>query len=185
MMGKITVCCLFILTAIACNKKVYEKEAPTYGNTSTEINGVIWAQNIKGVNFDDYGRFAFSAFKYKELDGVNIVFEVLEIKSILKNKNVQRIKAFVSGQQITNPDSLYLGATFSTTQDDGDLSCDMFHIMEADSVNNWIKITKEEGNYNEVWGEYSATFLRESGCASSPYPDTLRMRNGSFHFKFK
>jgi len=184
MTKSIVLCILFCMCIIACKKKVYEKEMPTYGETSTEINGVKWSNDIKDVIYDEKG-FSFFAFKYKEVGGVHTVFEILSFHKIEQTKDRQTVRAWIIGQPSSNPDSIYLDATFTTTQADGDVSCDLFQILETDSVNNWIQITKEEGNYNEVWGNYSATFTRHSGCASSPYTDTLRMRNGSFHFKFK
>jgi len=174
----------FCICLIACKKKVYEKETPTYGKTKTEINGVIWEQDIKDVLFDDNGYFEFAAFKYKKIGGVHVVSEILSFNKIKPTNVRQTVKAWIAGQS-TNPNPFHLDARFGTSQADGDVSCDMFQILEADSLNNWIQITKEKDNYKEVWGTYSATFIRLEGCASSPYPDTLRMRNGSFHFKFK
>lgn len=174
---------VFCVSFASCRKKdEYKIEDTTYGTTATEINGTSWNQDIKLVELGDSDKFSFYAFKYKDVDGTPIVFEVLSFNQIDKIKNKQQnVKSWNLGQSGNN----YLNARFTTTQDDGDLSCDRFEILETDSTNNWIQITKEEDDYNEVWGNYSATFVRKYGCPSSPYTDTLRFRNGSFHFKFK
>jgi hypothetical protein len=178
-----TICCVWLS---GCNKKQYQIESPTYGKTTVEINGKEWKEDIKSVIYNNNDRFEFSAFKYKKVDDVWVVFEILTFGDIRKNKNMQLIEKLQIGNPYTaNLDSAYNWSSFGTTRDDGDVNCDYYRVWESDSTNNWIQITKEKDNYKEVWGTYSVTFLRESGCASSPYTDTLRFRNGSFHFKFE
>jgi hypothetical protein len=72
-------------------------------------------------------------------------------------------------------------ATFSTMEDDGDVGCERFIVDVSDSLSNFVQITKELNNFQEIWGKYSVTLVKVQGCASGFYSDKLTIRNGYFH----
>ena len=104
----------------------------------------------------------------------NIRTEFIYLTSIPKTLLRQNLYSDFTNNDLAS--SLYF-----TNDLEDDVGCDYYHVYEADSLNNWIQITKEVNNYGEIWGEFSVTYLKESGCPDSPYPDTVRIRNGTFH----
>jgi hypothetical protein len=72
-------------------------------------------------------------------------------------------------------------AIFSTMADDGDVGCEEFIVDVSDSLSNFVQITKELNNFQEIWGKYSVTLVKVQGCASGFYSDKLTIRNGYFH----
>ena len=74
-------------------------------------------------------------------------------------------------------------STFFTLSNDGDVVCHVFHVLEKDSFNNWVRITKYNEKTKEFSGEFSVTYIKTEECATFSYPDTIRIRNRVFHTK--
>jgi len=159
---------------VACKKS---GDIPSQGDMTVEINGMKWygKMRTKGGN-----RITIAGDKYKTISGVEIPFEVLSLGLIPRTTSQQTL--YPRDSLVTqNPDSARIYASFTTRQGDGDVGCDGFRVLTQDSANNWVRITRQENNYQKVWGEFSVTMVRTRGCAASPYAaDTLRFRNGEF-----
>jgi hypothetical protein len=65
-------------------------------------------------------------------------------------------------------------------EDDGNVMCEHFTVEVSDSLSNFVQITKELNNFQEIWGKYSVTLVRVQGCYSGFYSDKLIIRNGIF-----
>ncbi|MBK0401371.1 hypothetical protein I5M27_00135 [Adhaeribacter sp. BT258] len=166
---------LFTFLFFGCSK---EKNQPIEGSLTCKLNGTYWTGKIKGSNRG--AKFGFVCQKLKIIDGKEVPWQDLGFGAVNKNVNTQRL---YEANQLVNehPDIASTYATFNTAQDDGDVVCDIYKLIEADSLTNYIRITKETGNYKEVWGEFSVNFVRTRGCTESTLPDTLRIRDGQFH----
>jgi len=185
-MKKIQLLILLCFAGLSC-KKQYLGDLPDLGDISVNINGTLWEEKVQvAQNSGSSDYFTFAAYKYKKNDGIYTPMEEFFFEKVKKNTEVQRIFPVISGYFPQNPDSFYLYSSFYTNQDDGDVPCDGYAVWDTDSANNWIQITKQEGDYKEIWGNFSVTYIRGMSCAASPYADdTLRFRNGTFHFRFE
>lgn len=166
---------LLTLSAFGCEN---EKAEPNLNSFKAKLNGSDWI--IAGIGLDNNTKFGMVCGKGKKIDGVEVPWQSLSFSVVRKSIGFQRL--YKETQLLnTNPDSANTCASFSTTQDDGDVLCDIYEVIEADSLTNYIQITKETGNYKEVWGTFSVNFVRTRGCSESTLPDTLRIRDGQFH----
>ncbi|MBX3163352.1 MAG: hypothetical protein KF900_02635 [Bacteroidetes bacterium] len=104
------------------------------------------------------------------------------IGGIEKNLISQRIYTLTLD---TNIVQIRTNAMFYTTWNDGDVLCEVFEALESDSLNNYVMITKQNNNYEEVFGTFSLTFIKTQDCEGRHYADTLRIRNGYFHLYLK
>jgi len=89
------------------------------------------------------------------------------------------------GRQIlkpTNYDSLGLiYATYTSSQEE-DVTGDEYKVVESDSLNNWVNITSAKDDFTkDIYGEFSVTMVRKKSFPNSPFPDTVRFRNGTFY----
>lgn len=165
----------FVFFAISCKK---DPKIVVKGELTVNINGVEW---VGSINKPTATKFDINATRYKSIDKVFVNESGLLISNIpfeLKTSTLKKI-------DFTQQDQKNLFCGFFTYQDDGDVACDTYEIIETDSVNNWIKVTKQTNNYAEVWGTFSATFFRKQGCSATKYADTLRFRDGVFHAYLK
>ncbi len=165
---------LCVLVWASCRKK--ENPMQSVGEVSVLINGYPFTGLVNSYLTNTLG---FKIIKYKDIGNGEIVpWENFGIGNLQKSLFAQQVfKDFYLNDSI-------VAARFATAQDDGDVLCDYFEVLESDSTNNWVQITREENGYQEIWGKFSVTMIRTDGCASSPYPDTLRFREGSFHVRF-
>ncbi len=101
----------------------------------------------------------------------------------LDNLNQQKIFLLDRGDVSLpfNPEKVM--SSFGTLSDDGDVLCHTYDVLEVDSLNNWVKITKYNPQTKDISGEFSVTYIKTRECATFSYPDTIRIRNGVFHTK--
>ena len=152
------------------------------GELSMKINGNDWAGVVRTGVYSN--RLRTVDDKYKKVEkNLSIPWEIFSLQLVDKTINNQRIYMQDSLAYI-QPEISKTYVSYGTVQDDGDVVCDLFDVAEADSVNNWIQITKEKNGYKEIWGMFSVTLYRVEGCATSSYPDTLKIRDGNFHIYF-
>lgn len=175
-----------ILLFSFCRKKDGAAKPPidvidtTKGRMSFELNGYyegmfhIQATKVKN-KIDLWGD------KTKVIDNRLVSFEFIEI--CFGNKTMKKQPIFdliVKGDEEFS-DSTRAWGGFYTMDDDGDAGCESFAINDKDSVNNWIKITKENNDFGEVWGNFSMSFTKTKNCDNKLYPDAVVIRNGYFH----
>jgi hypothetical protein len=152
------------------------------GELSMNINGSSWNGNVRTINEE---RYIIIAEKYKSIDGISVPWEILYLALLDKNDTTITLHVEDYALVHTQPELARTYASFSTMQDDGDVWCDLYEVVESDSINNWVHITQQNKNFTEIWGEFSITLHRKSGCPSSVYPDTLRIKDGEFHIYLK
>ena len=165
---------LSILVVIGCKKDQIVQTS--VHSMSVEINGNIWSGDTKVAPSE---RLNFYSITYKTIDGVKVNWEQMGFGYFDMSLARQRIYPFDTNA-VFDP-FIAKSASFSTNQDDGDVGCDLFDVIEADSLDNWVQITQEKNNFGEVWGVFQVSLYRVNGCAASIYPDTLRLTNGTFH----
>lgn len=171
---KILVSILCLLIVGCLNEK--NSVDPYYGELSCTINGVPWTGSLRP--FDRDSVMEINCSKIKMIDDVKVPWESLNIQYIRKKLISQTIYAHL------NPPSYKTESTFVTAQDDGDVACDYYKVIEDDSLTNHFIIDSLKNDYKEIWGTFNINFLRLFGCPLSSYPDTLRIRDGIFHIKF-
>jgi len=170
-----------MLLLINCRKDNMEDRTAidtALGTMSMKINGTTWNGQITSINKEEIG---YLAQTHKYISGVKIPWEGFGMGNFIKVLGTFRIEGYDTNS-VFNP-SLSKTASFGTSQDDGDVGCDLFKVIESDSLNNWVNIWQEKDDFKEVWGTFQVSLYRVAGCASSPYPDTLRLTDGQFHLK--
>jgi len=167
-MRNVVIFCFLIFIAIGCDK---ENKYPK-AEVSSTVNDEVWNSNVPfafksdiGVNTLDF-QFGFEQWGYQS---------ALLLYNVDKTIGVQQLRK-------TNYDSLYLiNCVFHNSQEE-DVTGDEYDILEADSANNWVNITSAKDDFTkDIRGTFSATFVRTKKFMNSPYPDTLRFRNGTFY----
>lgn len=161
---------LIILFSSACHKDDYKDKD---GTAQCTYNGNIWETDEVICGYSNTGEKDTISINLKKNNN-NVRKEQILITNIPNNLSKQRIY-----RGIDNRDTLI--ATYLTTDIEYDASCDAYRVYEPDSLNNWVQITKEENNYGEIWGNFSITFIKVDSCEGTPYPDTVRIRDGVFH----
>lgn len=165
---------LLILVVIGCKKDQIVQTS--VHSMSVEINGISWSGETSIAPVE---KVNFNVRKDKVIDGVIVPWENFSIGYFNKILGKQHIYPYDTNA-VFDP-VINRTASFTTRQDDGDVLCDYFDVIEADSLDNWVQITREENNFGEVWGVFQVSLYRVNGCAASIYPDTLRLTNGTFH----
>jgi hypothetical protein len=168
---------ILMLFSNSCKKK---QSIQNNGNATATLNGKPWTGILQAKNNE---RFSFSIIIYKEFDGILLPFDGLGFGLVNKNIKVQKLSIRDSMVNL-NPLLAKTYSSFSTSQGDGDVLCDMYEVLESDSLNNWIKIETEKNNFTEMSGIFNVTLLRIRTCGSSLYSDTLKFTNGHFNIKF-
>lgn len=73
-------------------------------------------------------------------------------------------------------------ALLNTFSDQGCVACELFIVDGTKLEHNWVEITKEEGNYQKVWGKFNLVLIKHQSAAyCGNYPDTIRIENGEFY----
>jgi len=159
---------LLAIFAFSCNK---DEKAPKSTGTAT-VNGEMWeavrVMILKSPRSENKLYFVADFDQYGYAGG-------LTIDGVEKNYSKQQILK-------TKYDSLFLINGRYINSQEYDVTGDEYHILESDSLNNWVQITSAKDDFTkDIKGEFSATLVRTKAFQNSPYPDTLRIRNGSFN----
>lgn len=181
-----------LLSFCSCKKDPYVSPSDTRSNDNLydtangtlriKINGVDWAGGIStSINND---RFSIHARRSKVVSGVSVPWESFSIYLLKKNLLKQRIFKRDSLLNI-NPQVSKTCSSFNTAQDDGDVLCSYYDIIEEDSLNNYIEITHQVNNYEEVWGNVRVLLKMNITCPSNSHKDTLMFSEGKFHVILK
>ncbi len=181
-LGFFTMCTILFFSSC---KKEHLDEIPYTGNVNALINGVLWEGDAHML--DRGSTFHLGGDKYKDIgNGIVVPWEHLGMAYINKSVgNRQKIIPEDSLYFTIPPQTIHAYGAFGTSQDDGDVACDLYQVLGNDSVNNWVRVIRQENNYSEVWGSFSMHLYRIYTCNVSTYPDTLLITNGSFYFKIK
>lgn len=151
------------------------------GTVTAIINGVFW----RGFpNADSLNNFSFTATKYRKSGENFIPTEIFSIFKIRRTTGNQIIYKSDSTLNLT-PLIAKTSSFFGTFKPDGDVTCEDFSVILADSANNIIQITKQINNYSEVFGTFKLSLVKINNCSTPHYSDTLKLSNGYFHFKLK
>lgn len=164
-----------LVSVFSCNKENEpQNEWPSDGKGSFKINGSVLSTEVSGQERD--GKFLIFLEHYREQYDELWPWETLGIKHLSKKTDsVQRV--FNDHPFITDT----VGGSFGTLQS-YDVLCDSYIVIEQDSINNWVRIDKQQNDFKEVWGSFSMHMYKEDGCASSLYADTILITDGKFHF---
>ncbi|WP_417589825.1 hypothetical protein [Owenweeksia hongkongensis] len=172
---------LLAVTLLSSCEKKPKTEIPSDGRATFKINGIEMVTELRAGVRDS--KFGFAAEKYRMVEGSLSPWETLTISELQKKTDsVQRIfnRDTIAS---TYPDrARHVGGYFGTPQADGDVTCDIFNVIEQDSVNNWVRINKQQDDFKKVWGSFSLHLYRTESCSSTMYPDTLLITDGQFYF---
>ncbi|MCA6436388.1 MAG: hypothetical protein IM600_15435 [Bacteroidetes bacterium] len=153
----------------------------TKGTITVIINGNLW----RGFPYaDSSSNFSFTATKYRKSGENFLPMEIFSIFKIRRTTGNQIIYKSDSTLNLT-PLIAKTSSFFGTFKPDGDVTCEDFSVILADSANNIIQITKQINNYSEVFGTFKLSLVKINNCSTPHYSDTLKLSNGYFHFKLK
>jgi hypothetical protein len=169
------VMCLWLMGS--CNKyRQFEPTAKAY--VRAEMNGLPWELRGKAY-MDTVGRWFIQGNSYEE--GMNREsFHVGYIPALTQVR--------MYGRPYDQNPLLHkrVNMSYNTSQDDGDVACDSYIMLRADSLNCWVVIDRHDTKKRYLEGEFSATFTRNTQFerCNPNAPDTIRMRNGTFRCPF-
>ena len=174
---KILLSISLFITVISCDKN--NKIPDTWG--AFEMNGTHWQAQKTSVNKINDTLFGFSLVKGKYWAEYDIDTAALSFNFLRKELGRKTVFNRRMEEWITTLENTPTIASFNLQNNDFGFLSEAFRPLESDSVNNWIEITKQEDNYKKVWGKFSITLIKEGTNQTPNYPDTLRIRNGSFY----
>lgn len=171
------ICYRIILGAslvISCNKseKLPIEPSPYWGEISADKNGEPWMASpyaIININLNRYDIIDL-AFHFYDQYGIR-----RESCSLYKVPLVKGTYPVVN-TPISKKDSL-VGGNFFYTEDD--VLYGSYDILESDS-SSFVSLLSYDSIMKEVKGKFDLTFI----VINKPYPDapdTIRLRNGTFH----
>ncbi|WP_417608622.1 hypothetical protein [Owenweeksia hongkongensis] len=171
---------LFTVTLLSSCKKDSTIDIPSVGKASFKINGELLETEVRAKKRGD--KFLMALEKYRMSGGEPSPWEVLSIEYVHNKLD--------SVQRIYNIDSLGTIAPELVTQVSGffssrkfyDVGCEIFEVVESDSINNWIVLDGQRNNFNEVTGRFALHMYKVHGCDAEKYPDTLLITDGQFYF---
>ena len=164
---------LFMLFVISsgCNKDSLS------GTVSAKKNGVEWSAKVQSTlneptnigiliymsHFDEFGNQRSSKSFYK------IPFEVGRYEVI--NSDIRSLDSIP-------------GATFGTLVDRGDVAGDPYDVLTDDDIEDYLEITKIEGD--EIFGEFQISFVKDLTIGEDDHasPDTIVFTEGRFQVKY-
>ncbi len=164
---------LLLILIFACKKEEPQEEKEINGEAKCVYNGSLWIADNAAASALKNNRDTFKIGFSKSINGIRN--GSIRFGTLIKTTEKQYVKRIN-----VNYDTLPYG-WYVTNDIEEDAMCDTYYPIESDSINNWIHITKQENDYQEMWGEFSISLYKESGCDGSPYPDTVIVRSGTFH----
>lgn len=166
---------LFFFAGVSCKK---EKEDLYWGYINTQSNGINWSAKVRAariIHFVDKFDILFEKYNNK------ILIELLGFSTIPMSTGRYRIFK----KDFTIQDPLKATSNFYTLSDDGDVICDVYHVVEADSVSNYIEIESYSQSNNEVRGRFAVKLSVGLPKCFAAAPDSITFLNGNFHAKIK
>ncbi len=165
-----------LLILFVCCKK---SESDEYWDTiSAEKNGMPWSAELyAGQNNLNSGLIDILIHKYNSQGFLREELYFFKLK--LTNER-QRI-------YFTTPhdSDLKAGADYATLVDDGDVGCDNYHVLPADTLYNQLTLTQIKSSTGEINGNFDLRLVIDTGRKCNPAaPDTIYFRNGNFHTWF-
>ncbi|MBX2889997.1 MAG: hypothetical protein KF734_03655 [Saprospiraceae bacterium] len=171
-----TLCTLacFLILFFSCKKEPLpsEPQGPWWGDAAASKDNIIWEARPYAVvskNFPDRVSILIDS-----LDRNNFLRERLSFYRVPPIKGTYPVLDAPPGVE----DSLVRSKFFYV---DVDILYGVYKILEADS-SSFITVTSYDTVSKELKGTFDVTFITEI----KPYagaPDTIRLRNGSFHTK--
>lgn len=167
-MKNILVIFTLLLATAGCNKnhKLPDAKASTLVNGENWEVKKVWAFNSDvGVNTLDFS-LSFDKFGYSS----GLLFN-----NVSRSPGKQTLRKKIPG-------SIHLIYSALFNAQESDVTGDEYDVLDIDSTNNWIEITKEKDNFSKnIYGQFSVTLIRKKKFENSPFPDTLRFTNGTFY----
>lgn len=164
----------FIFTLSSCNKEDEpQNDWHSNGKASFKINGEVLNTEVRAVIRD--GKYSIWMEYYREKFGELWPMETLGIRYLVnKEDSIQRI--FSGGKFGT--DTVF--GSFDT-RSDIHIGGDSYAVIEQDSINNWVRIDKQQNNFKEMWGSFRMHLYKASD-RTDLYADTILITDGKFHF---
>lgn len=171
---------LFILSYLlllfaTCKKD--EPEGDYFGYCKFTVNGqeIRFNKCTGNILYNNSDSITFS---FKKWDGLILKESIGFFKA---HKNIA-IRQKVYKIELPIVFSKKLTSVFSTLSDDGDVLCDVYNVLESDSLINNITITSYNERTRKIKGTFEVTYIIDTSgtkCRATA-PDTLRIRNGEF-----
>lgn len=158
-------------TCCFCSRKCSDQEIKPQDTFSVVLNGKNWSGESRG------GYLVDSLFGFYVLRKNSQGFE-------RENLGIGNIPKKLGRFPLINSkwDRSKIISSYSTSQDDGDVGCDLYYVYPGDSLINFIEVTAIQNNM--VTGNFQGSFLREKGTdgkvCEPTKPDTIRFSEGYF-----
>lgn len=165
------------LLAGSCTK---DKNDDNYwGYANAQKNGQSWSGKIAAANntrIPDRFDIVIDRYNAESIQEENLGFQ--NIPKIPGRNRLYKI-------DFVNYDPQKTTAVLFTNREDGDVQCDLYNVIETDSINNFIQIDSYNQNNNEVKGRFALKLIIRLPKCRNNAPDTLVFINGDFHTKIK
>jgi hypothetical protein len=178
---------ILAFTLLDCRKEkpLDIEEYATKFNKPSEIhinlNGKVYPVVINGAGFYR-NKIGFSLRKLID-NNINIDESGASIASI----DLKIGKQIIYRSNFDSTDYNRPYGLFYTNTSDGDITADIYSVIESDSLNNFINITEEQNSFHEIRGVFSMSLVRTKKSQYTLFPnlDTVRFRNCSFYLFLK
>jgi hypothetical protein len=159
---------------VSCNKD-HETDDPYWGTVTALQNGQAWSARIIGNHTSTYtAAFNLSFSRSNQAGFERESIGILNIAWKTGWNRVYKIDYLI-------PDSLKTTAVYYSVTDDGDVICDHYHVIDTDSLFNFVQVGSYDNNTREVRGNFSLKMLVKLPKCNLSAPDTLIFSNGTFH----
>jgi hypothetical protein len=169
----LTLVIVFVISS--CGKKEDIKPKSTF---TANLNGKMWEGNKVSSVLREGNELGIGILTYEN----GFEREALTFSRLLLSVGKQELIKYYTDSTT----HLGYGTSYGTSQDDGDVGCDLYNLYTPDSLVNYIDIRVYDAEKKYIEGTYSATYLREkkNGVCAPSKPDTLRFRDGYFAIYF-
>ncbi len=170
---------IILIIASACNKEELAHLKYHPGTASAEMNGEDWKGSVRsGPNEPvDFGL----SIEIAHFDEVSPHYK----RSFI---GLYKIPFEVGKYVVTNSTSRsedhIPGANYRTIEDGGDAGGDGYDVLTEDDIEDYIEITRIEGN--DIYGTFQGSFAKHLRIPEEHHaaPDTVIFTEGVFHAKY-
>lgn len=179
-MKKIFYIVIILFFSLSCSKDKKMNEIldtnSYFGECTYNLNGINFSRKYVTASINNNNETCFS-IKMDDFESLSFYYfslNMLNEKQYIKPIPDDNSRPLILFYRIADRSNTPL-----------DAGCNYYHIIEADSLQNWLIITKYDTVTNEIWGKFNASTILEtfpSQCNPGS-PQYARFTNGEFHTK--